>query len=309
MKTYHDIATDGGSDVVGQVGDQMERLRARLSQVDHVVAITSGKGGVGKSMMTVLLATAAARLGLRVGILDADLNGTSQVRMTGVQRGAERTVDGILPAETADGVRVMSIDLFLRAEEPVRWKTTADGPSHSWRGLVEMGALREMLSDTDWGSLDLLLIDLPPGSDKLPGLVELVEDLDAAVLVTIPSQLSKYVVRKSVRNVLDAMDGRPVALIENMHGFECPTCGTHHDLFPTGDRDSLADINGLTRIGSIPFDPRIGEHVDEGAAFPVDESTPAGRAIMEAATALAGLLALDVERGPSKPANTNGHTS
>ncbi len=287
MKTYHDIATDGGSGVAEQVAAQEESLRDRLSDVDHIVAVMSGKGGVGKSMTTVLLATALAQKGLAVGIVDADINGASQVKMTGVKRSVETSVDGILPMKTAAGVEVMSIDLFLDEGSAVRWNTVTKKSTFTWRGMVEVAAIREMLADTAWSSLDVLFIDLPPGTDKLPNLLDLVPSLSASIVVSIPSEVSSYVVRKSVSIAREAFGERPILLVENMTHFVCPTCDDVHELFrSTGDRRP-SEVLDLECIGSLPFDPVLSQTIDHGRTFDTTvEGSPTASAIRQMAETL-----------------------
>lgn len=284
MKTYHDIATDGGSGVAAQVAAQESRLRERLAGIDHIVAVMSGKGGVGKSMITVLLATALAQKGLSIGIVDADINGASQVKMTGVKRSLENSAEGVVPMRSASGVEVMSIDLFLEEGTAVRWNSVTDGSSFTWRGMVEVAAIREMLSDTVWSKLDVLFIDLPPGTDKLPNLLDLVPFLSACLVVSIPSEASSYVVRKSVSIARESLGESPILLIENMTHFVCPTCNDVHELFAPG---SAATLEGLERIGSLPFDPQLSRSVDHGETFDsTRENCATAVAVREMAEAL-----------------------
>src|SRR5213596_2040240 len=169
MKKYKDIAGDGGSNIVGQVEAQQRRLRERLATVHAVVAIVSGKGGVGKSSLTANLACGLAQSGLRVGVLDADLNGPTMAKMLGVR--GQRLVlasGGVEPPRTTLGVKVMSMDLLLPSDSaPLEWNAVTQAEAHTWRGAMEASALREFLTDTNWGELDLLLLDLPPGTDRL----------------------------------------------------------------------------------------------------------------------------------------------
>ncbi len=287
MKTYHDIATDGGSGVAEQVAAQEESLRDRLSDVDHIVAVMSGKGGVGKSMTTVLLATALAQKGLAVGIVDADINGASQVKMTGVERSVETGVAGILPMKTAAGVEVMSIDLFLDEGSAVRWNAVTEKSTFTWRGMVEVAAIREMLADTAWSSLDVLFIDLPPGTDKLPNLLDLVPSLSASIVVSIPSEVSSYVVRKSVSIAREAFGERPILLVENMIHFVCPTCDDVHELFRSAGDRRPSEVLDLECIGSLPFDPVLSQTIDHGQTFDTTvEGSPTASAIRQMAETL-----------------------
>ena len=169
-KRYRDIAGDGGSNIAGQVAEQVARLKARMAGVKRTLAVMSGKGGVGKSTITTNLAMFFALQGWRVGVVDADINGPSLATMFGV-RGHQLRIEtnGVLPAIGPLGVHLMSMDLFLADDKtPVVW----NGPNAEtflWRGTMEMHTLREFLSDVQWGALDILLLDLPPGAASLSG--------------------------------------------------------------------------------------------------------------------------------------------
>lgn len=295
MKTYHDIATDGGSDVLGQVTAQSDRLAGSLAGVRRIVAVMSGKGGVGKSTVSVNLAAALALGGARVGVLDGDINGPSLGRMAGVRGKALRhSGTAVMPAETRRGVRVMSMDLFLNDEtEPVVWDAPSQTDGAAWRGLREAGALRELIADTEWGELDLLVVDLPPGSDRLPTLAGVVPRLDGALVVTLPSAVSMGVVGKSVRMAQEHLDVPSLGLIENMAAHVCPHCGEEDDLFPSGGVDALARSLGLDVLARIPFDPLVGLAADEGRSYPHDHpDRPAAKAFIELATDLQSMLEL-----------------
>jgi len=296
LKTYHDILTDGGSDVAGQVQEQERKLRLRLDQIGHVVAVMSGKGGVGKSSLTVNLAAGLKEMGWRVGILDADINGASVVMMTGVARNPEPTDAGISPSVTRDGVQVMSIDLFLKEGVPVEWEAETQRSSYTWRGMVEVAAIREMLADTAWDGLDILLVDLPPGTDRLPNLLDLVPTLSCAIVVNVPSKASTYVVRKSILLARRYLENRPIGLVENMTEFVCNECDTVHHLFQDPGSNELLNEDGVHLLGRIPFDPDLGLETDTGrsylAAFP---DRPAAAAVRSAADALCRLLELSVD--------------
>jgi len=177
MKTYQEITGDGGSNILGQVMALKDRLEARLSHVDHVVAVMSGKGGVGKSTITAGLATLLAERGHAVGVVDADLNGPALARIMGVRgRQLRLTSQGVAPAIGAAGVRVISMDLFLPDEAtPVTWNHPGGLAADTtvWRGTMEATVLREFLTDTTWGDLDFLLLDLPPGSDRFAAVAGL----------------------------------------------------------------------------------------------------------------------------------------
>ena len=198
MKRYRDIAGDGGSNVVGQVGAQLARLRRRLEPIRFIVAVVSGKGGVGKSTMTADLACAlrprrlAGRRPRRRS--QRSLHGQDPRRA----RRPLVAADEVEPPR-ALGIRVMSMDLLLPSDaSPLVWDAPTQAEAHTWRGTMEANALREFLADTAWGALDVLLVDLPPGTDRLATVVSLVPGLAGTVLVTIPSDLSQLIVKKSI---------------------------------------------------------------------------------------------------------------
>ena len=289
MKRYRDVAGDGGSDVLGQVQAQQARRRARLAAVRATVAVVSGKGGVGKSSVTANLAATFAGQGRAVGVLDADLNGPSMAKMLGV-RGQPLTVTatGVRPAASAQGIRVMSMDLLLpRDDAPVVWDAPTQAEAHTWRGTMEGTALREFLADTVWGALDLLLLDLAPGADRLPTVAGLLPALTGAVVVTIPSEVSHLVVRKSMTLARDS-GVHLLGLIENMAGYVCARCGEVSPLFEGPGGEATASLHGVPFLGRVPFDPRMARAADLGRPFVLDHAaSPAAQAI----TALAGRLA------------------
>ena len=287
MKTYHDIATDGGSDVIGQVAEQMSRLQDRLTQVGHVVAIMSGKGGVGKSTMTTVLAEALTLQGYRVGIVDADINGPSMARMTGVRHQTPLPgAGGMQPAVNAAGTKVMSMDLFLPSDATaVVWDAPTQDHAFAWRQMLEMGALRELIADTAWNTLDVLLIDLPPGTDKLPNLAGLIPGLTGAIVVTGPTAVSQMVVARSITMATEVAGVPVIGLVENMSVFVCSTCGQEEWLDASGrGAEALATAHGVPLLGRVPFDPRLALGADRGEPFLVSYSnSPAGNAITEIA--------------------------
>lgn len=276
-KRYRDIAGDGGSNIAGQVHLQQARLRARLSGVKAIVAVVSGKGGVGKSSLTANLANCFALDGWRVGVLDADLNGPTIAKMLGV-RGRTLAVgaEGVAPPESALGVKVMSMDLLLPSDAtPLTWEAPTQDEAHTWRGSMEANALREFLADTAWGVLDALLLDLPPGTDRLATVTSLVPALAGTVVVTIPSDVSHLVVRKSI--TVAAQAKAPVlGLVENMAG-----------MFPGPPGADLAREAGIPFLGSVPFDRELALAADRGDAFvAVTPGRESARALVRVARAI-----------------------
>jgi ATP-binding protein involved in chromosome partitioning len=257
VKRYRDIAGDGGSNIAGQVEAQQGRLRQRLETVRAVVAVVSGKGGVGKSALTANLACCFALDGWKVGVLDADLNGPTQAKVLGVRGRRLVLADGgVEPPRTELGVKVMSMDLLLPDDAaPLTWDAPVQDEAHTWRGAMEANAVREFLADTNWGALDALLLDLPPGIDRLATVASLVPTLAGIVVVTIPSEVSHLVVRKSI--TVAAHTKAPVlGLVENMAG-----------LFHGPDASRLAADAGIPFLGSVPFDPALAVAADRGEAF------------------------------------------
>lgn len=291
MKRYRDIAGDAGSNILGQVADKRERLEARLRAVKWTVAVLSGKGGVGKSAVTVNLAAALATRGHAVGILDADLNGPSIAKMLGVRDQPLRIGEGCVhPVMGPARLRVLSMDLLLPSDAtPVLWDAPTQRDSFVWRAPQEVSALREFLTDTLWGELDFLLLDLPPGPDRLPSVLGLLPEGTGALVVTLPSEVSHLVVRKSVTMARDVLNVPVVGLLENMGAFVCSRCGARDRLFPGRGSERLAREMGLPFLGSVPFDPRIAACADRGVPFVLEHGdSPAGQAFVAVAARLEG---------------------
>ena len=292
-KRYQDIAGDGGSRILAQVEEMNARLRARMACVRRKVAVASGKGGVGKSVLTANLAVILAAAGWRVGVLDADLNSPSMARLLGVRGQRLRlSSEGLHPANGPLGIKALSMDLFLpEGPAPLIWEATTQQDSFVWRDSMEATALREFIADTVWGDLDILLFDLPPGAPTLPVLAGLLGDLDGALVVTIPSELSQMAVARSVE-LARAHGVRLLGAVENMAGYLCPDCDAVGDLF-AGESPSAADALGLPSLGRVPFDPRIGRCANRGSPYALEHrETAAGQALRELGARLGALLPL-----------------
>jgi ATP-binding protein involved in chromosome partitioning len=285
MKTYHDIAGDGGSKILEQVAEQRTRIADGLAGVRHLVAIGSGKGGVGKSTLTMHLAGALRAQGLRIAILDADFNGPSQARMGGVQRavfvpGSKKVA---LP-RTAAGIGVFSMGSVIPETEALEFESVAEGESQTWRATREFALLGEILGSFEWGALDLLIVDLPPGSDRTAQYADFLGPRAAFVMVTIPSQVARGVVARSIA-ALSKHPNRLLGYIENMSGYYCHGCRAVKPLF-TSDDSTL----GIPCLGRVPFDPELARHCDLGTPFTALHQTPAGAAIDQIAQQLLGAL-------------------
>ena len=291
MKSYRDIAGDGGSNIAAQVDAQNARLRQRLAPIRRKIAVVSGKGGVGKSTVTANVAAVMATQGLRIGVLDADVNGPCMGKLLGVRgRSLQTSPDGIIPPEGPLGIKVVSMDLLLPSDEtPVTWQGPTQQESFMWRGMMEVNVLREFLADTAWGELDLLLVDLPPGTDRISHLTGLLPDLAGCLIVTVASELSHLIVKKAVTAVRDAQWAPALGLAENMGQFICRECGTTEEMFPSGDTHALAAALGIPYLGSVPFDPRLAAASDRGVPFVLSNpDTPAAEALVRIAGAVRG---------------------
>ncbi len=255
VRTYHELP-DADSSLPAQVGAQHQRVEDRLGSVRHLVAVMSGKGGVGKSLVSSGLAAALARSGRKVGLLDGDLHAPTAARMLGAERG--RLVvrhDGVSPASSPHGVSVMSSDLLLAEGAPLRWREPSEA-RFVWRGALEASMLREFLADVCWGTLDELLVDLPPGTERLSALVELAPRLAGAVVVTIPSPASYQAVLRAM-NAARAAGVRLLGIVENMSSARCTACGAASVPFAGAAGDRLAQETGAPLLARIPFDPRL----------------------------------------------------
>lgn len=252
FRTYREVTGVDKSRLGQQVGAQRARVAARLSGVRATVAVMSGKGGVGKSFVTAALALGAARrLRGGVGVLDADLKSPTVARLLGAKGPVRVSEAGVHPRETVDGVRVMSTSFLLDDGSPLTWREHP-GERFVWRGVLEAGAVREFLSDVVWGTLDLLLVDLPPGADKLSDLAELVPTLAGAIAVTIPSDESHASVQRAMHAARDSRVPL-LGVVENMSGYACDGCGTTRPLFSGDAGAALAEEFDVPLIARIPF--------------------------------------------------------
>jgi ATP-binding protein involved in chromosome partitioning len=244
IRTYHDLTEPDRSGLGEQIAAQRRRLAERLAAVQSVVAVMSGKGGVGKSYVTAHLARALARARRAVGVLDADLNGPTVARL--LEAGGARLVveeGAVLPATGSDGVRLVSMAQLLADGQPLAFKGPA-AESFVWRGAAEASALRELLGDVAWGTLDVLLIDLPPGMQRFLELCDLLVAPPAVLTVTIPTPESREAVGRAMRAAVER-GSRLLGIIENMVGG--PFEGTA--------ADDLASEFGAPVLARIPWHP------------------------------------------------------
>ncbi|MBT7272255.1 MAG: P-loop NTPase [Nitrospina sp.] len=281
MKTYEDLAGDGGSNIIEQVEALGKKLRSRLDRIKYKVALMSGKGGVGKSSLTANVAACLVDKGYSVGILDADLNGPSICHLLGLKNTHKLIVDdrGVQPGIGTHGIKLMSMDMLLSSpDSPVMWTEEADATA-VWVSTMESTALRELVADTDWGDLDFLLIDMPPGSDRIDNIRSLIPELAGVVEISIPSLLSQHIVSKSISKN-NKMKVPIIGLIENMAGYTCPHCEKEGPLFEGENVESLAKQKNISYLGKIPFDTRIGRKTDSGSLYYMDnKDSVTGKAI------------------------------
>ncbi|MGQ9788713.1 MAG: Mrp/NBP35 family ATP-binding protein [Candidatus Hadarchaeaceae archaeon] len=252
-------------------------IQVRMGKIKHKLAILSGKGGVGKSTVTANLGMAFARSGQKVGILDADIHGPSIPKLLGIrgQKLMAGRIDGmgIFPAEGPFGMKVISMDFLLPEDEtPV-----------IWRGPMKMSAIRQFLAEVVWGDLDVLLIDLPPGTgDEALSVMQLIKEIDGVLMITAPSQISQLVVKRAIGFTREL--GVPlVGIIENMSGFVCPKCGAEFDIMGKGGGEEISRRLGVPFLGKIPIDQSICDDSDGGVPFIAKHAeTPAAKAFMQA---------------------------
>jgi len=254
VRTYRDLTETDLSGVATQVAAQRRRVAERLDQVRHVVAVASGKGGVGKSFVATGVARELAKRGLEVGLLDADIGSPTVPHLLEVTRPSLAPVEGAAPpAVAAHGLRVFSVEFLVKPGEPVRWRGPA-GDAFVWRGTLEAGVLREMLANVAWGDLDLLLVDLPPGVGGLADLQSFVERLDGILAITIPSLESLGSVRRML--TLAREQGVPIlGVVENMSGHACSHCGRTEPLFEGDAGSRLVAEFDLDLVARLPFSP------------------------------------------------------
>ena len=244
IRTYHELGEPDRSGLPQQIGAQRRRVAERLAGVKRLVAVMSGKGGVGKSFVTAHLARAFGRAGRRVGVLDADLNGPTIASLLGTA-GARLAVrdDTVEPVAGPDGVKCISMAHLVEDGRPLAFKGP-EAESFVWRGAMEAAALREFLGDIAWGPLDLLLVDLPPGIARFSELADLLPEPPAVLTVTIPTTESRDAVRRAMRDAVERGSGL-LGVVENMVGPE----------FPGDAGDALANEFGVPVLARIPWHP------------------------------------------------------
>ncbi|OUN04197.1 ATP-binding protein [Flavonifractor sp. An92] len=249
----HDCSTCGQSCSERTEPQSFEAKPHELSHIKKVIAVVSGKGGVGKSLVTSSLAAAMHKRGKKVGILDADITGPSIPKSFGIHERALGSELGIYPVESKGGIQVMSLNVLTDNEtDPV-----------IWRGPVIAGAVKQFWTDVIWGDVDYLFVDMPPGTGDVPLTVFQSLPVDGIVVVTSPQDLVSMIVTKAVK-MAEMMHIPVLGLVENYSYFQCPDCGKQHHIFGESHIDEVAQAHGLKVLARLPIDPGLAAACDRG---------------------------------------------
>jgi len=244
--------------------EEIEELKEKLaiqnttSLINHKIIVLSGKGGVGKSTVAANLAVALSLRGKKVGLMDVDVHGPSIPKILGLEGVPLRQVgDGLLPVDYNDNLKVISIGFLLKNKDD----------AVIWRGPLKHTLIKQFLTDVRWGELDYLIIDSPPGTGDEPlSVIQLIEDVDGAIVVTTPQDVALADVRKSI-TFCRQLKLSIIGVIENMSGFVCPYCGQKVDIFKSGGGEKMASEMGTYLLSKIPIEPKIVETGDNGSPF------------------------------------------
>ena len=248
-----------GADCASRTAESLLAPQNELSDVKKVIAVVSGKGGVGKSLVTALMANAARNKGKTAAILDADVTGPSVPKLFGIRERAQGTENSLFPVQTSTGIRVMSVNLLLENEtDPV-----------VWRGPVIAGVIKQFWSDVIWDKVDYMFVDMPPGTGDVPLTVFQSLPVDGIIVVTSPQELVGMIVEKSVR-MAAMMEKKVLGLVENMSYLECPDCGRRIEVFGPSRADELAERHGIPVVCRLPIDPEYASAVDKGRVETID---------------------------------------
>lgn len=255
-------------------------VKTSLQKIKHKIIVMSGKGGVGKTSTAVNLSLALAEAGHRVGIMDVDLHGPDVPRMLGIEGTPELMSNQMLsPMKYSENLSAMSIESFIPGKDD----------AIIWRGPMKYSAIRQFIGDVDWGALDFLVIDSPPGTGDEPLTVAQIVADARAIIVTTPQEVALADVRKSI-NFCKTVKMEIFGLIENMSGLNCPHCGEMIDLFGSGGGERTAKQTGIRFLGKIPFDPKVVACGDSGACYQkVHADTAVSRAYADVAQKLSQL--------------------
>ena len=254
MACNHDCASCG-EDCKDRAPQDLHEPQNKFSNVKRVIGVVSGKGGVGKSLVTSMLAVTFNRLGKTTAILDADITGPSIPKAFGIHTGAKGNEDGILPVESKTGIRMMSVNLLLKNEtDPV-----------VWRAPMIIGTVKQFWTDVMWGDVDYMLVDMPPGTVDIPLTVFQSLPLDGIIVVASPQELVSMIVEKAVK-MADMMNVPVLGIVENMSYFTCPDCGKKISVFGESHIDEIAENHNTRVLARLPINPEFAKLVDKGMA-------------------------------------------
>ncbi len=239
-----------------QALEQIE-LEKSLNKIKYKIVVLSGKGGVGKSTVAANLALSLALGGKKVGLLDVDFHGPSVPKLLGLEgRQVQMENERITPVNYVTNLKVMSLGMLVKTQDAV-----------IWRGPMKMGAIRQLIKDVEWGELDYLIFDSPPGTGDEPlSLVQLIKNPTGAIVVTTPQDMSTSDVSRSIK-FCEKVELPVLGVIENMSGFVCSNCGTKHDIFKSGGGEKMSREMNVSFLGTIPIEPQIVEASDEGKPY------------------------------------------
>ncbi len=249
----HDCSSCGSDCASRQESQSLIEKPNEMSKIGKVIGVVSGKGGVGKTLVSTMLAVATQRMGKNVGILDADITGPSVPKAFGIHEKADACEFGIIPRKSKMGIDVMSINLLLENEsDPV-----------VWRGPVIAGVVKQFWTDVIWKDVDCLYVDMPPGTGDVPLTVFQSIPVDGIVIVTSPQELVSMIVEKAVK-MAKLMNIPIIGIVENMSYFQCPDCGKKHKIYGDGHVAEIAQEYGIPVLAQIPIDPQLAKMCDQG---------------------------------------------
>ncbi len=246
-----------------KANDEKEEINLKMAKIKHKLLVFSGKGGVGKSTVAVNLALSLAKQGNKVGLLDVDVHGPSVPQLLGVSASPQDLVhpsgdsSQLMPVSAGENLKVMSVGFLIESRDT----------AVIWRGPMKYSVIKQFLKDVDWGDLDYLVVDSPPGTGDEPlSVAQLLEGSKGAVVVTTPQELAISDVRKCV-TFCHQLKLPVLGVVENMSGFVCPSCGDKFDIFKSGGGEKMASEMGINFLGKIPIDPRLVEAGDSGTPY------------------------------------------
>lgn len=257
----HDCSSCGESGCSSRKGESLKKEPHKLSSIKKVIAVVSGKGGVGKSMTSAMLALSAQRRGYNAAIMDADITGPSIPRMFGIHDRAMGSEGGILPVDSKSGIQVMSMNVLLEnEEEPV-----------VWRGALIAGTVLQFWTDVVWEAVDYMFVDMPPGTGDVPLTIFQSLPLDGIIIVTTPQDLVGMIVQKAV-NMAKMMNIPILGIVENMSYISCPDCGRKISVFGESGVDALALEYGIPRVAKVPIDRELTVAADTGRIEEIEDN-------------------------------------